>query len=103
MKVSHPGTAPYLFVGGSDYLIETGPSHEKVLTPTNQQINQTIMLQRDGIVLEEEETFNLQLQWIGGQQSVAAFQNTAITIVNGDRKCAWSQDGHCIGIVFLQS
>ena len=94
-------TVPYLFVGGSDYFIETGPSNEKILTHTNQRINQTITLQRDGIVLEEEETFNLQLQRIGGQQLVAAFQNTAITIIDGDRKCAQSQDGHSISTVFL--
>ena len=84
---SHSSVTMYLFVGGFDYLVETGPSSEKTLTRVNQQSNYTISLLADGIVLEEEEAFSLQLQQTGGLQPVAVFQNTAITIVDRDGKC----------------
>ena len=54
------------------------------LAPTNQQIIHNVTIISDGIVLEEEETFNLQLQQTSGQQPVIAFQNTTITIVDRD-------------------
>ena len=54
------------------------------LNSTNQQSAYAVTIISDGIVLEEEETFNLQLQQTSGQQPVIAFQNTTITIVDGD-------------------
>ena len=70
--------------GGSDYLVMTGPLSLMSLTPTNQQTTTAVSIIRDGIVLEEEETFSLQLQQTSGQQPVVAVQNTTVTIVDGD-------------------
>ena len=62
----------------------TGPASQKTLNSTNQQTTYAVTIISDGIVLEEEETFNLQLQQTSGQQPVTAFQNTTITIVDRD-------------------
>ena len=70
--------------GGSDYLVVTGLLSSMSLTPTNQQTITAVTIIRDGIVLEEEETFSLQLQQTSGQQPVVAVQNTTVTIVDGD-------------------
>ena len=70
--------------GGSDYSLVTGPLSLMSLTPTNQQTTTAVTIIRDGIVLEEEETFNLQLQQTSGKQPVVAVQNTTVTIVDGD-------------------
>ena len=62
----------------------TGPSSIVTLSSTNQQTTTVVSIIRDGIVLEEEETFSLQLQQTSGQQPVVAIQNTTVTIVDGD-------------------
>ena len=71
-------------IGGSDYSVLTGPASLKTLTSTNQKTTYAVTIISDGIVLEEEETFNLQLQQTSGQQPVISFHNTTITIVDGD-------------------
>ena len=76
-----------LITGGSDYSVVTGPLNLMSLTPTNQQTTTAVTIIRDGIVLEEEETFSLQLQQTSGQQPVVAVQNTTVTIVDGDGEC----------------
>ena len=73
-----------LCVGGSDYLAQTGRGRQKSLSPSNRQSSYLITLVDDGIVLEENETFSLQLQKINGQQPVAAFQDAIVTITDGD-------------------
>ena len=73
-----------LYTGGSDYSVVTGPSSLVTLTSTNQQATTDVTIIRDGIVLEEEETFSLQLQQTSGQQPVVALRNTTVTIVDGD-------------------
>ena len=70
--------------GGSDYSVVTGPSSLVTLTSTNQQATTDVTIIRDGIVLEEEETFSLQLQQTSGQQPVIALRNTTVTILDGD-------------------
>ena len=62
----------------------TGPSSLVTLSSTNQQTTTVVSIIRDGIVLEEEETFSLQLQQMSGQQPVVAVQNTTVMIVDGD-------------------
>ena len=80
-----------LITGGSDYSVVTGPL--SLITPTNQQTTTAVTIIRDGIVLEEEETFSLQLQQTSGQQPVVAVQNTTVTIVDGDGECEVHQCG----------
>ena len=53
------------------------------LSSTNQQTTTAVTIIRDGIVLEEEETFSLQLQQRGGQP-VIGFHNTTVSIVDTD-------------------
>ena len=65
-------------------MIVTGPASERTLSSTSQQTTYAVTIISDGIVLEEEETFNLQLQQTTGLQPVISFQNTTITIVDGD-------------------
>ena len=65
-------------------MIVTGPASERTLSSTSQQTTYAVTIISDGIVLEEEETFNLRLQQTSGSQPVIAFQNTTITIVDGD-------------------
>ena len=62
----------------------TGSASLKTLTSTNQQTTTAVTIIKDGIVLEKEETFSLHLQQTSGRQPVIAFQNTTVTIVDGD-------------------
>ena len=70
--------------GDSDYSVVTGPLSLLTLSSTNQQTTTDVTIISDGIVLEEEETFSLQLQQTSGQQPVIALRNTTITIQDGD-------------------
>ena len=70
--------------GDSDYSVVTGPSSLLTLSSTNQQTTTDVTIISDGIVLEGNETFSLQLQQTSGQQPVIALRNTTITILDGD-------------------
>ena len=86
MKLSHwhHFTQCKTVIGGSDYSVVTGAASQKTLNSTSQQTTYAVTIISDGIVLEEVETFNLRLQQTSGEQPVIAFQNTTITIVDGD-------------------
>ena len=65
-------------------MAQTGGGRQKTLSPSNRESSYLVTLVDDGIVLEENETFSLQLQQISGQQPVAAFQDATVTITDGD-------------------
>ena len=65
-------------------MAQTGRGRQKILSPSNRESSYSVTLVDDGIVLEKNETFSLQLQQISGQQPVAAFQDATVTITDGD-------------------
>lgn len=67
---------------GSDFSL-----NEQLLTLTpsslTPQVNQTIIVPQDGIVLENNETFALELSQVGGQPTVG-LRNATVVIVDTD-------------------
>ena len=67
---------------GSDFSL-----NEQLLTLTpsslTPQVNQTIIVPQDGIVLENNETFALELSQAGGQPTVG-LRNATVVIVDTD-------------------
>lgn len=55
-----------------------------MLTTDNQKSSLNVDIARDGIVLEGDESFALQVHQTGGQQPVIFVQNTNITVTDSD-------------------
>ena len=68
---------------GTDYSLAMGSYTQVTLTPTNPAVHHTINIVNDGVVLEEKETFSLELQWLSGQH-VDDLHNTTVAIVDTD-------------------
>ena len=77
------------FVDGQDYLVQTGVA-SRTVTPQSRETTYSVTLVNDGIVLEEGETFDLQLHQTSGQP-VTVFQDTTVTIIDQDGTCISAQ------------
>ena len=62
------------------------PSTTLTLTPSTPQVNQTVSILTDGIVLEGPETLSLLLQQVSGQP-VTDLRSTTVTVIDKDGNC----------------
>ena len=72
------------------------PSTTLTLTPSIPQVNQTVSILTDGIVLEGPETLSLQIQQVSGQP-VTDLRSTTVTVIDKDGKCVSFDESsvHC--------
>ena len=72
------------------------PSTTLTLTPSTPQVNQTVSILTDGIVLEGPETLSLLLQQVSGQP-VTDLRSTTVTVIDKDGKCVSFDESsvHC--------
>ena len=71
------------FLLGNDFSLQSGTL---TLTPTNPQVNQTLSIPRDNIVLEEKEVFALHLQPVPPGQEITGLRGAEVVITDRDGK-----------------